>query len=247
MPIKHNIRTRFDKASSTYDSVAHIQREVAKHLVGKLIEFEDDFVPEIILDLGAGSGYIAEILLPLYPHASFALNELSSQMIKVAQKKFRGKNNFYFIHGDMEEGRFINYDLIISNLALQWVNDLQSTLEKFCKKSKILAFSCLLDGTFNEWEGILESYELMSVLRKHPTKEEMILNCENMKASKIYFEVKDFQVKFENAYSFMKYLKNLGATASAFSIPLNIVKSIIKDYDKELVVTYKIFFGIIKK
>ena len=57
----------------------------------------------------------------------------------------------------------------------------------------------------------------------------------------------EFQLTFPNNRSFIYYLKNLGANASNEVMPINILKSLIKEPDNKFTVTYKIFFGIMKR
>ena len=238
--MKNKIQSRFNAASDSYDQVAHVQKNSAEILVTKLRAFAPDFIPKIILDLGAGTGYAVEELLKYYPQAQYVLNDIAPEMIKIVQNKFKQDNQFNFDVSDMETSEFQNHDLIISNLALQWVSDLEKTLAKFTAKSKVFAFSCLLDGTFREWEEILGIYKI----NKYPTKEKLIHLLESF-GKEYIFETIDCQLTFPNARSFMIYLQNLGASASNFQIPKQVIKNLLKNYKQEFTVTYKIFFGII--
>ena len=64
MQLKRKIKHRFNGASNSYDKVACVQKQSAELLVQKLQEFDKLFYPQTILDLGTGTGYIPEILLP---------------------------------------------------------------------------------------------------------------------------------------------------------------------------------------
>ncbi|MCC8369487.1 MAG: methyltransferase domain-containing protein [Rickettsia endosymbiont of Oxypoda opaca] len=245
--MKRKIQTRFDAASNSYDNVANVQKESAHILVTKLREFDYGFYPETILDLGAGTGYVTAGLLSHYPKSSYTLNDIAPNMIKIVQNKFCKLKKFNFYISDMEYEDFQDHGLIISNFALQWVSNLEATLQKFYAQSKILAFSCLLDGTFKEWQDILKEYELSIMLKQYPLKKNLISFLLTLEPNNYHFDIKDFQLTFKNAYFFIKYLQNLGAGASSTTMPLNKIKNLIKNHDQEFSITYKVFFGIMKR
>jgi malonyl-CoA O-methyltransferase len=244
--VKKKIANRFNTASNSYDSVAQIQKYCAEFLIKKLLEIESSFDPQTILDLGTGTGYVPEFLMQYYPKSSYTLNDIAPKMIKMVKNKFAKHSNFEFCIGDMENIDFKDHELIISNLALQWASDLTGTIQKLYKKSKVLAFSCLLDGTFYEWNDVLKSYGLTSASIKYPKLEDLILFCKKLGADQFCFELKDLQLRFSNACLFMQYLKKLGAGASNINIPISALKSLIADHNNELLVTYKVFFGIMR-
>jgi malonyl-CoA O-methyltransferase len=236
--MKQKIKSRFNAASYSYESVASVQKECARILAASIHEFAKGFVPSSILDLGAGTGYAAEAMLKYYPHASCTLNDIAPSMLDMARAKFPA---FEFCLGDMEEIDFGMHDLIIANLSLQWVSDLEAFLLKLNKGAKVVAFSCLLDGTFTEWEELLRYYGAPSPLKEHPTEKEI---SELLTPIGGYIEVRDFSVAFENAKSFMKYLSNLGASASHIEVPFAKIKEVITSNNEAFVATYKVAFVV---
>lgn len=168
--IKKNIQTRFNKATHSYDKVSYIQKTSAEFLAEQLHAIDPEFKPKTILDVGTGTGYMPEILLPVFPSAYYTLNDITPNMITFVQNKFREYKNIAFCMGDMENVFFRSHDLILSNLALQWSHHLENMLNKLYRKSKILAFSCLLEGTFKEWNAIFNHAGLPSPVRQYPTE-----------------------------------------------------------------------------
>lgn len=116
------MQSYFNKASHSYDGVAHIQKKSAQFLVEKLCECPA-FNPKTLLDLGTGTGYIPELLLPRLPECTFHLNDLSNEMLTVCQSKFSQYFNIHYLPEDMLHLNADIYDCIISNLALQWMDD----------------------------------------------------------------------------------------------------------------------------
>jgi malonyl-CoA O-methyltransferase len=248
---KDTIKARFNNSCHSYDDHAQVQKNSAQILTRQLYKFSKDFNPKNVLDLGCGTGCAAELLLQRYRNAHYCLSDIAPNMIKTAQNKFSRQNNFSYhigdMEGDMEIINFNNYDLIISNLAMQWLNNLERSILKLYAKSQIFAFSCLLDGTFSEWDKILTRYDLTTIIKKYPTKTCITNFCHAIPAAKIYCASKNFRIKFSNALDFMRYLKNLGASSGSKTVAPKKLITLINEHTEEFFVTYKIFFAIIKK
>lgn len=245
--MKKAIQVQFNLASRSYDSVAYIQKKSAQLLVTYLQKVASGFYPKTILDLGTGTGYVSEMLLPFYSHSIFMLNDIAPGMINKAKEKFSHYCTFNFCVNDMEYSEFDNYDLIISNFSFQWLNQLEQTLQKFYSQSKLFAFSCLLDGTFKEWEQILKNYALPTPLHNYPTEQKLNKFLLMLGNHTQFFKVKKFRLSFDNPRIFMDYLKKLGATATTNHLPLQKIKNLIAAHNHNFSVTYNVFFGIIKR
>jgi malonyl-CoA O-methyltransferase len=236
--MKEKIARKFSQASQSYEDAAFVQKQCAKILVEQLIA--KNINPETILDLGTGTGQIPTLLLKNYPDASYTLNDISPTMISKVEEKFKAYNKFSFHIGDMETCNFKNHDLIVSNFAMQWSDNLRQVIEKHLKLCKTMAFSFLLKGTFYEWSNILQNYAISSIIDKYP-EEENIKEFINS-ISKADCLRQDFQLRFANVKEFILYLKKLGATSNNNQISPAIIRDIIKKYDQEFLVTYKVFF-----
>ncbi len=243
-----NIQTRFNKASKSYDAVAWVQKDAAEFLVDKLLK-DQNFIPQTILDVGSGTGYIPELLLEKFPKSSFYLNDIADEMLEVCKTKFAKTTNIYYIPGDMLKLDADIYDLVLSNLSLQWTSDLHYALKFFhSKSSNIFAFSTLLDKTFEEWEKVIQEYQPAQLLN-YPKSEELISLCNKLQRHDQTFEFwfMDVPLSFDNPIGFMHYLKLLGASASDNLVHLSNLKKLLKAKRQSLTVTYKIFFGIFRK
>ncbi len=246
---KIEIQNKFNNASKLYESVANIQKLSAEILVNKLLNFDKNFYPKTILDLGSGTGYLPEILLKHYPKSQYTLNDIAPNMIEQCQSKFHSYTNFQFSIGDMENIELSDHQLIISNLAMQWVNNIKDVIQKFLTKSNILAFSCLLDGTFIEWQQVLNNYYKEEIsFKRYPTANDLKMFCNQLgiNDSNSYFFSSDFHLRFDNVLLFIKYLRNLGANVTIQNIPIKALKALISEYQKELNITYKVFFIILR-
>jgi malonyl-CoA O-methyltransferase len=241
------LSARFNAASNSYDTTAETQRQSAELLYKKLTNYFKEFQPRTVLDLGCGTGCMTELLLQSYPDAKYHLNDIASKMLDQAGRKFLIYNNFSYHLGDLQSLEFDNYDLIVSNLALQWSDDLEGCILKFCAKSQIFAFTCLLQGSFDQWGDILAKYGILNVIKKYPTKDYIARFCRKIPARQIHYSSKNFELKFNSAFNFMKYLKNLGAGGSSAGLSIKKLATLIKDHEQQFFITYKVFFALIKR
>lgn len=240
------IRSNFNKAAISYDRVAYVQRQTAEFLVEKLLEIQIK-PPKRILDLGTGTGYVPELLLKHFPTSSYLLNDIADRMLEVCKSKFSHHDNFAFINSDMTKLEIEDYNLVINNLSLQWIDDLWNTIKKFYANSEVFAFSTLLKGTFQEWEKVINLYDEI-VLNQYPTVQELIDYCNSIKGKgKFHYWVKEIIITFETPLLFMRYIKHLGASSTTKQMSVSNLKALLNSNYKPLTVSYKIFFGILVK
>ena len=130
---KRAVRRAFDRAAAGYDAAAVLQQEVCRRALERL-----DFIrhqPAHILDAGSGTGNAWRGLAARYPGARMVALDLASAMLRQArsgvpwhQRLLRRQPGL--VCGDLEALPLAgsSVDLVWSNLALQWVNDLPRAL-----------------------------------------------------------------------------------------------------------------------
>ncbi|MEE8343240.1 MAG: malonyl-ACP O-methyltransferase BioC [Gammaproteobacteria bacterium] len=130
---KSLVRRSFDRAAAGYEQVAVLQREVGKRLVERLDLI--NMTPHRILDLGTGCGGTSNALMERYRDSRLVALDLSESMLKQANKNARQQKRPAYICGDMENVPCTNagFDLIFSNLTLQWCNDVGQALGEFAR------------------------------------------------------------------------------------------------------------------
>lgn len=239
----HKIQKKFNRASHTYDKVANAQLETAKFLATKIQQYAKK-TPKSILDCGAGTGNLTEILLQYFPNSSYYLNDISSNMLEQCRIKFSAHNNINFIQNDMSQLDNNNYDFVVSNLALQWLPDVKQTLQLLYNKSnKILAFTTLLPDTFAQWFNLLQKYQTIKTLT-YLDADELIEYCRNLTSNFIHGEL-TIDLNFKTPKDFLIYLRSLGAGAALQQMNYTNLRKLINNEKTELNVSYKIFIGLL--
>jgi malonyl-CoA O-methyltransferase len=157
---KSFVRRSFSKAARTYDDAAFLQREVDDRMAERLDYIKHQ--PRTILDVGAGTGHGSRKLIGRYPQAHLTALDLALPMLAASRQQapwwkalFPGKPRVGHVCADLERlplksGQF---DLVWSNLALQWANDPQAALDGFYRVLRpggLLMFSTFGPDTLKE-------------------------------------------------------------------------------------------------
>ena len=156
---KKAMRRSFSRAAANYDATAVLQREVCTRMLERL-----DYVkiqPERLLDAGSGTGWGGRQLAEKYPAATMISLDIAIGMLQNAQsrsnwwqKLFGAKRNFP-VCADVEALPLSpnSLDMVWSNMAVQWCNDLPATfveLHRVLKTEGLLMFSTLGPDTLKE-------------------------------------------------------------------------------------------------
>jgi malonyl-CoA O-methyltransferase len=122
-------RSGFDRAAKTYDAAALVQREIGDRLVERLDYVR--LVPKRVLDLGCGTGGITKPLLARYPEADIVGVDLALAMVEQT-KQLASSSRLTGVCADVQFLPFQDdcAELLISNLMLQWCNDLVAVFQE---------------------------------------------------------------------------------------------------------------------
>ncbi|MDH5796553.1 MAG: methyltransferase [Anaplasmataceae bacterium] len=247
--MKNTIKKNFNRATSTYNEVDDIQKKSSSILIENFNSFSENFIPNKILDIGCGTGNLTDILLKYFINSTYYLNDISESMLNFTKNKYKKYHNFYYELDDIESIKLSNdYDLIASNLCLQWVCDLEKCIKKLFNQSKFLAISILLEETFSSWSKVLEKYDIHGAIKKYPSIDYIKKIINKLNPEKYHISTKSFNINFENNVSIMKYLQKLGANTAHYNKRNNIknIKNLISD-KSSCILNYNIAYLVIKK
>ena len=126
LPVKRDVRRAFERAASTYDEAAVLQREVCARLMEHLEPMR--LAPRSVLDLGCGTGHAFDALAKRFPGAALVGIDIAPAMLARAGdrsawwQRLLGARRPALVCADAERLPLAGacVDLVFSNLALQW-------------------------------------------------------------------------------------------------------------------------------
>jgi len=175
---KNAVARCFGKAAASYDQHAILQRLSSEQLLQHLPGLLNNGVYDRTVDLGCGSG----ALLPILADCSKQLIavDLSFGMLAHAQQHNSIATPTCWLNGDAEALPLLSNSvhLCVSNLALQWCDDLATPLievARCLKQGGLMLFSTLVSGSLDEltqsWSSVnshrhVNRFLLKAVLNK---------------------------------------------------------------------------------
>ena len=167
---KRRVRASFNRAATTYDQVAVLQREICDRMAERLEYIKSE--PGVILDAGSGTGYGSRQLRARYAKSRVIELDIAPAMLQASRSHQPAwKRILPFISAeervcaDVENLplRAGSLSMIWSNLALQWCNDLEAAfagMNNALESGGLLMFSTFgpdtlkeLRQTFNALDG----------------------------------------------------------------------------------------------
>lgn len=158
---KKQLRAAFERAASSYDQAAVLQREISNRMLSRLEYIK--YRPEVILDAGSGTGYGSQQLARRYPSSQLIAVDIACAMLQQARPNTAWwqrilslqQQHSHYVCADIEQFPIKNdsVGLIWSNLALQWCNDLNRTfaeMHRILRADGLLMFSTFGPDTLKE-------------------------------------------------------------------------------------------------
>lgn len=217
-PTKHDIRAAFEASAAHYDEVAVLQREVASRLLERLDLLK--MTPTSILDLGSGTGFCSEALGKRYPQARIVALDLAEAMLHHTRQRFslwrRFRNKHGFVAGDAEQLPFADasFDMLFSNLTVQWCMDLEQTFREFrrvLKPGGVVFFTTLGPDTLRElrasWAAVDERVHVNTFLDLHDVGDAMM----QARLAEPVLDMERITLTYRDSMTLMRDLKALGA------------------------------------
>lgn len=205
---KNAISLAFNRAASTYDQHAVLQREIESRLLER-IEFQR-LQPGSILDLGCGTGSASRLLAARFHQANVVALDWAPAML--AQADASGVNR---VCADMHALPLAarSVDLIFSNLALQWSYDLPAVLQEFrrvMRADAMLVFSCYGPDTLYElkqaWRAVDDLPHVNDFPDMHDIGDELMATG----FREPVMDTERLKLEYGDVLSLMRELKGLG-------------------------------------
>ncbi len=218
---KQRVRDNFERAATYYDKAAVLQHEVAGRLLERL-----DYVliePSTIADVGSGTGYISQGLLSKYRKATVISIDLSVNMLRQGMKKTpwyrRPFSRALPLCGDAEQIPLADdsVDLLMSNLTIQWCNDLRQTFAEFrrvLKPGGLLMFTTFGPDTLIElrksWASVDVQGHVSPFVDMHDIGDSLLASG----MAEPVMDVEHFTLTYADVAGLTRDLKAIGASNS---------------------------------
>jgi malonyl-CoA O-methyltransferase len=259
---KHEVRRAFSKAAGRYDAAAVLQREVCIRMLEKL-----DFIklsPVRVLDVGSGTGWGARQLGARYKNAEIIALDIALGMLEASrgtsswwQKLFSGSKQ-RFLCADVEDLPLAaqSVDLVWSNLALQWCNNLPATfsgLHRILKTDGLLMFSTFGPDTLQELRTAFQGVDGYSHFNRHADMHDVGDMLVAAGFADPVMEMETLTLTYDDVKAVMQDLRDIGAhNATAGRSPGMLGKEkwarIVQNYETlrrngKLPATFEIIYG----
>ena len=148
------VQHAFNDAAKNYDAHALLQRTVVNRLMEAFDHIKIE--PNVVLDLGSGSGYGANQLKRQFKKAHIYQADLSIEMLKGSRKKssrFFSKDHFFCVDANKIPLSDQSVDLVFSSLMLQWSNNPDAVfaeVKRVLKPEGVFVFTTFGPDTLKE-------------------------------------------------------------------------------------------------
>ena len=220
--IDNKIRKAFSDSALQYEALAGLQREIGRELLKRVVDKEDC---QSILDVGMGTGRLTNQLSLFFPEAKVVGMDFARGMIEVARQKY---STLRIVQADAAQLPFKreSFDIIISNLVYQWVDDLRRTFAlnfDALKPDGAFCFTMFGERTLEELftaldEALAVPQEKKNRIKRLPSLAQIQSALSAAGFADVALESEMIKVHFENMLALLKWLKEIGANAHHYDV-----------------------------
>ena len=214
---KRRMRESFEHATDTYDAVAVLQREIADRLLARLEVVR--LKPQVILDIGCGTGYDVRKLMQRYSRARVLGLDIVEAMANRARRNSspwrRLTGRCGFACGDAERLPLApaSVDMIVSNLALQWCDPhtVFAEARRVLRPGGLLMFTTFGPDTLRElrdaWRAADDTPHVHAFIDMHDLGDMLI----HVGFADPVMDMEPFMLTYDGVVEVMRDIKQLGA------------------------------------
>ncbi|MBM5812305.1 MAG: malonyl-ACP O-methyltransferase BioC [Gammaproteobacteria bacterium] len=250
------VRRDFDRASTSYDEAAVLQRQVRELLLARLDWIR--LTPQVIADLGCGTGHAARALAARWPAARVLAVDSAPGMLREAARLGGAAPGCELLQADARSLPLptASVDLIFSNLMLQWCDE-PGTVFAEClrvlRPGGLLMFTTFGPGTLTElreaWRAADDYAHVSAFVDLHELGDELL----RRDFADPVLDVERCSLTYADLRGLMRDLKAIGAQNATAARPrgltgrrrLRAVEIAYEQYRRDglLPASYEVVFG----
>jgi len=208
---KKQVAHSFSRAACTYDSVASLQRSVGDVLLKKITANNP---AQTVIDLGCGTGHFTPQLQSQFPQALIAGVDIAEGMLQFARLHHAAQKNWLCCDAEFLSFADESIDLIYSNFALQWCDNLPrlfAGLRRILKPAGELVFTTLGPSTLHELKSAWQCVDNLVHVNQFHEQATLLKHLQQQGFAHVEFERQPEVMEFECLSDLTRSLKALGA------------------------------------
>ena len=204
---EQDVAHRFSKAAVQYNSIASVQRIIAKQALANLpVDLQGT-----ALDIGCGTGIHTQTLASKGAAATGV--DIAEGMLAQARKMY---SDPIFVEGSAVDLPFSDsqFSTVFSSMALQWVSDTRlvaNEIARVLEKSGIAELAIMVAGSFNELKTARKVAQLPQAETYMPTTSQWVNGFKQSGLSLQRVITKDYVDTHCNIMSLLRSVKGVGA------------------------------------
>lgn len=253
---KDQARLAFSRAAAGYDAMAVLQREIGERMAERLDLIK--LIPQRVLDAGCGTGAETALLMQRYAKSQVLALDFAEPMLGHARKRGGWWRKPVCLCGDLEALPLADdsVDLIWSNLALQWTNDLGLAFRealRVLRPGGLLMFSTFGPDTLQElraaWAAVDGASHVSPFLDMHDVGDQLV----QARFADPVMDAEHITLTYGSARQLMVELKGIGAHNATAGRPrgltgksrLQAMLAAYEDFRRDgvLPATYEVVYG----
>jgi malonyl-CoA O-methyltransferase len=209
-----SVARAFDRAAADYDAHTPLQSVVRNNLLEKLELVT--LQPEAILDAGCGTGRALKPLAKQFRKAELLALDIAPGMLQQAKRHKPWFRKLELLQGELESMPLADYrvDMIFSSLAMQWVNDLDRTLQE-CRRvlrgGGLFVFSSFGPDTLKELRSAFSDVDGFNHVNRFLDLHDVGDALVRAGFVEVVMDVEHFTLTYDTVTDLMRDLKRIGA------------------------------------
>lgn len=219
---KDLVKLRFEHSFPVYEQHAVVQKQMAEKLADYIFASCGENYKKV-LEIGCGTGFLTKHIMNDFKVGKLLINDISPEVIGYIEKIAPYCN---YLIGDMENIVFdTKFNIVTSNAAFQWAEDLQAMINRFyhvLKQDGVLAFTTFGERNFEQ-------------ITKISNRQLMYKNLDKLEPMFSDYDVKILkeevvELEFNSPVDVLRHIKGIGANAMAAEFW---TKGVLKEFEKK--------------